>query len=391
MRVLLVNSVASEGSTGKIVSDLYRAYLREGFECMVAYGRGKGNDEIQTYKIGNRLDFYVHAIGTRILDDHGLMSKRATNKFIKFIENYSPDIIHLHNIHGYYLNINILFKYLKRANKKIIWTMHDCWAFSPGAAYIDYLDDGRLPNEKRYTDDKKQYPKTSFFRRPQRNYLLKKSLFSGLEGIEIITPSLWLASLMSDSFFCQYEIETIYNGIQLEKFIGGSRTLTNDRKKVILGVANVWDERKGLPYFNQIAEHFPSHQVIIVGGISNGKLHSKILHIERTSNIEELSLLYRQADVFVNPTLADNFPTTNLESLAAGTPIVAFDTGGNAEVVDDSVGKLVEVNTEALIAGIETVLENTQNNYEKNCKMRSLNFSREKMCENYVRMIKENY
>lgn len=394
MKILIVNTVAKEGSTGKIVTELYKEYVREGYECIVAYGRGEGNSELNTYKIGNRLDSVLHATGTRILDNHGLLSKQVTKKFINFIEDFKPNIIHLHNIHGYYINMNLLFRYLKNKDIKIIWTMHDCWAISPGAAYIDYLDDGSLPNGLNFSkNDKNQYPATLFYRRSYRNYFLKKELFTGLKNIQIITPSNWLNNLLQKSFLKDYPINTIYNGIHMETFTKEKSNIDYKGlrdKKIILGVANIWDERKGLNFFNELAQNLPNYQIVIVGDIQKKEVHPRIFHINKTSSIDELVNLYKLADVFVNPTIADNFPTTNLESLASGTPIVAFDIGGNSEVIDDKVGKIVDLNFNSLIAGVEYVINSDKSFYLQNCKLKSINFSKEEMCRNYIEIVKES-
>lgn len=360
MRVLQINSVCGFGSTGRIATDLYDVLEREGHECCIAYGRGSAPDGYKTIKIGNKFDFYSHVLKTRLLDLHGFGSIRATKNFIQQIEEYKPDIIHLHNVHGYFINIKILFDYLSTLHIPIIWLFHDAWPISGHSAHFELDKDGAIPTRNTSGNQHKEYPKSIFFDNSKNNYLLKKEIFTKVSNMTIVTPSLWLANLVRNSFLNKYQVETIHNGIDLTKFTPTANDfrLKNNlqNKKIILGVASVWSEKKGLHVFNELADRLDDKYKILLVGITekNKKnVNSKIMSIDRTESIEELACIYSTADIFVNPTLEDNFPTTNLEALACGTPVITFNTGGSAESLTENCGIVVEKgNLDKLIQGI---------------------------------------
>lgn len=386
MKVLIVNSVCGTGSTGRICTDLYDVLQSEGHECVIAHGRGESSSGYKCYKIGGKIDNLSHLVDTRIFDRHGYSSKKATKKFIEFIEHFSPDIIHIHNIHGYYLNIPVFFNYLKNIfSGKIIWTMHDCWAFSPHSAYIDYDKEGNLPvNETRAS--LKNYPKAIIFNRSTKNYLDKEYYFSGIPNLTIVSPSTWLKKMLWQSFFSQYETVVINNGIDRTSFYKEKVTSDLLNKKLILGVANIWEDRKGLIYFNELSEKISNDFQIILVGKTKGKINKKIMHVEQTANIDEMREYYNRAFCFVNPTLEDNYPTTNLESLCCGTPIIAFNTGGNNEVVQGNFGIITESKTSNAILDSLRIMEKNYSNYQ--FLLSENDFSKKQMYLEYLELYK---
>ncbi|MDO9493748.1 glycosyltransferase [Acetobacterium sp.] len=349
MKVLQINSVCGYGSTGRIAVDLYKILEEQGHECLIAYGRGTAPKGINTIKIGTNLDNNMHVIKTRLFDNHGFASIKATKEFIKKSKEYNPDIIHLHNIHGYYINIELLFKYLKEVNKPVIWTLHDCWAFTGHCTYFDYIDCEKWKKGCYECPQKKEYPKSLFREDSKKNYSSKKSIFTGIENLTIVTPSKWLAGLVKDSFLNVYAIKVINNGIDLKMF---QPTKSNFRKKynlinkfIILGVANIWDKRKGYDYFIKLSEKLKHDEIIVLVGLSKKQksdLPCNILGITRTNSTKELAEIYSNSDIFVNPTLEDNFPTTNLEALACGKYVITFNAGGSGESIDEECGTIVE-------------------------------------------------
>mgnify|MGYP001326969899 CR=1 FL=1 len=351
MKVLQINSVCGVGSTGRIATDLYKVIEEAGHECVIAYGRGTAPDGIKTIKIGTNFDNYMHVAKTRIFDKHGFGSTKATKEFIKKVEEYNPDVIHLHNIHGYYINIEILFDYLKRANKKVVWTLHDCWTFTGHCAYFDYVGCNKWKRCCKECPQKKEYPNSLLMDSSEWNFSKKKEVFTGIKDLTIVTPSKWLAGLVKESYLSEYKVEVINNGIDLEVF---KPTESNFRERygledkfIVLGVASVWDRRKGLNYLVELSEKLDDSYKVIVVGVNEkqkNKLPKNMIGITRTNNVKELVEIYSAADVFVNPTLEDNFPTTNLEALACGTSIITFDTGGSIEPIDKVTGIIVREN-----------------------------------------------
>ena len=336
-RILFINSVCN-GSTGTICKTLYKAAVEAGHECCIAYGRGEAPKGFKTIKIGNKLDIYLHVLKARLFDASGFGSKHATKEFIKKIDEFKPDIIHLHNIHGYYVNIEILFKYLKAHPEiKKIWTLHDCWAFTGHCPHFEYEKCEQWKNECKKCVRRNEYPK-SLVDRCNRNYWLKKSTFTNVDNLMLVSPSNWLMNLIKDSFFKEYPIEVINNGVDTSIFKHTESNIKErygiKNKKVILGVASVWDKKKGLDTFIELSKQLDNEYQIVLIGLNKKqikKLPSNIIGIIRTEKVEELVKWYSAADVYFNPTLEDNYPTVNLEAIACGTPVVTFNTGGSPE------------------------------------------------------------
>lgn len=349
MKVLQINSVCGIGSTGRIATDLAQVLETEGHESYIAYGRDSGVQEhVKIIKIGSKIDNYLHVAKTRIFDRHGFGSKKATLAFVEEIKKLNPDVIHLHNLHGYYLNIEVLFNFLKEFNKRVIWTLHDCWAFTGHCSYFDFADCDKWKTECHNCPQKLGYPTSVMKDESKRNFMEKKSLFTGVKNLTIVTPSQWLADLVKESFLSVYPVKVINNGIDLNIFkpVKGNfrRKYQLKNKFMILGVASVWGTRKGLQYFIELSKGLDSDEVIVLVGLTKvqmRRLPINIIGIEKTNSVQELAEIYSTADVFVNPTLEDNFPTTNLEALGTGTPVVTFSTGGSIESIDETCGIVV--------------------------------------------------
>lgn len=351
MKVLQINSVCGYGSTGRIATDLYDTLKQEGHDCVIAYGRGTAPEGYQTIKIDSEWDVRMHGLKTRLTDREGFGSRKATERFIEKVKTYDPDVIHLHNLHGYFINIEVLFNYLKVANKKVIWTLHDCWAFTGHCTHFDYVGCTKWKTGCKKCPQTREYPKSLLLDHSRLNYQTKKELFTNVKNMTIVTPSHWLAGLVKESLLGEYPVEVIHNGIDLEVF---KPTPSNFRERyhcedkiMVLGVTNVWSHRKGLDTFVQFSKELPDKFQIVLVGLSQKQvkqLSDNIIKIERTNSTRELAEIYTAADVFVNPTLEDNFPTTNLEALACGTPVITYDTGGSPECLSDKNDFIVKKN-----------------------------------------------
>ncbi|MBR1649672.1 MAG: glycosyltransferase [Lachnospiraceae bacterium] len=335
----MINSVCGIRSTGRICTDLANTLEKQGHTVKIAYGRELVPDQFERYavRIGKNLDVKFHCIKARITDASGFGSKRATKEFIKWVNKYDPDVIHLHNIHGYYINIEILFEYLRNCGKQVIWTLHDCWPFTGHAAFCEGMNCKRWENGCYDCPNKRDYP-TSFCDRSRHNWLRKRSIFADIPNLTIVTPSKWLADLVSKSFLSRYPINVIYNEIDVNIFKSTKSDIKNrlgiNEKKVVLGVAAFWTKRKGLNDLIKLSTILPREYQIVIVGLSKKQKQSlpqSVMGIEKTNSINELVELYNAADVFVNPTYEDNYPTTNLEAIACGTPVVTYNTGGSSE------------------------------------------------------------
>jgi putative colanic acid biosynthesis glycosyltransferase len=379
MKILQINSVCGIGSTGRIAADIHNILIERGHESYIAYGREIPKNCSSNIKIGSKLDNYAHVMKTRILDKHGFGSKKATKEFIKKIKELNPDVVHLHNIHGYYINVEVLFDYLKEANKPVIWTLHDCWSFTGHCAYFDYVGCDKWRTKCHTCPEKNAYPSSLILDCSKNNYLSKRKIFTGVKHLTIVTPSKWLANLVKQSFLQAYPVEVINNGIDLETFkpvkgIFREKYRLNDRY-IILGVANIWDRRKGLKYFIDLSYRLKDDELIVLVGLTEkqiSELPRNIIGITRTNDIEELVDIYSSADVYVNLTLEDNFPTTNIEALACGTPVITFDTGGSPEIIDQSCGFTIEKrNIDQFVERIKEMRFGNKTNYSKMARTRA--------------------
>lgn len=357
MKVLQINSVCGVGSTGRIATDLYKVLEEQGHECVIAYGRGTAPEGIKTIKIGTDFDNYMHVAKTRLFDKHGFGSTKATKKFIEKVKEYDPDIIHLHNIHGYYVNVEVLFDYLKKSGKKVVWTFHDCWAFTGHCCYFEYNMCNKWKSNCRNCIQLKEYPKSILFDNSKDNYLIKKKLFEYNKYLTIVSVSEWLKNTTMKSFMGKNEILKISNGININVFKQNKKDKYYEKygiinKKIILGVANVWDSRKGLNDFIKLSKIICEDYSIVLVGLSNKQIKNlpkNIIGINRTNNIEELVDLYSNADVFVNFSIEETFGMVNIEAMACGTPVIVYDCTANPETVNKDFSYVVDKND---IAGV---------------------------------------
>ena len=353
----MINSVCGIRSTGRICTDLATELEREGHEVKIAYGRESVPEKFQKYaiRIGNDFDVKLHGLKARLADASGFGSKLATKKFIRWVKEYDPDVVHLHNIHGYYINLKILFEYLRESNKPVIWTLHDGWSFTGHCSKFASEKCNRWESRCYSCPAKHMYPK-SFVDRSSYNYITKKQIFTSLSNVTVVTPSKWLADITNKSFLNKFNITVVNNGIDINVFkptYGEFRKKYQlENKKIVLGVASAWGKSKGLYDFVKLAEMLDSDYQIVLVGVSQkqqSELPDNIIAIPLTNSPEELAEIYTAADVFVNPTYSDNYPTVNLEAHACGTPVITYHTGGSVESVHNdcvveqgNVEKLVE-------------------------------------------------
>ena len=383
MKVLMINSVCGIRSTGRICTDLADALTEKGHTVKIAYGRENVPEKYMKYavRINTDLDVKLHGIRSRLLDDTGFGSRKATENFIKWIKEYDPDVIHLHNLHGYYINIDVLFRYLAEAKKKVIWTLHDCWAFTGHCAYFSYAGCEKWKSGCFECPQKKEYPKSLIIDNSKKNWILKKELFTSIEDMVLVTPSKWLASLVKESFLNKYPVEVIYNGIDTDVFKptkSDFRTKNGlEDKKIILGVASVWDRRKGLYDFIKLSELLDDTYKIVLVGLSNEQMNGipeKILGIPRTNSATELAEIYSAADVFVNPSVEETMGLVTVEAMACGTPVITYNLTAVPEVVCEKCGYTVSASVDNIFHSINRCNFNNEEcvnwamNYEKNKK-----------------------
>ena len=342
-RVLIVNSVCGIRGTGRICTGLAEKFEREGAQVKIAYGRADVPEKSKkyAYRIGSRMSVGLHGLMTRFFDNHGIGSRAATKRFLKWAEDYKPDLLWLHNIHGYYINYKLLFSWIKKhPEMQVRWTLHDCWAFTGHCAYFSNASCEKWKSGCSNCPQKYKYPKSLIRDSSRENYRRKREAFTGVSNMTLITPSDWLKELVLQSFLKDYDIKVCKNAIDASVFKPTPSDFRKryklEGKQIVLGVANEWDERKGFSDFLKLSEMLPESFAIVMVGFQKNelkKLPSRIIGIERTDSAKTLAEIYTAADVFVNTTYEDNYPTVNLEAEACGTRVITYDTGGCRETV----------------------------------------------------------
>jgi glycosyltransferase involved in cell wall biosynthesis len=276
------------------------------------------------------------------------MSNYSTKKLINKIIEASPDIIHLHNVHGYYLNVKLLFDFLADYNKPVVWTLHDCWSFTGHCAYFSYVGCDKWKSGCKNCPQKKSYPASILLDNSNKNYTQKKLAFNKLKNLTLVTPSYWLADTVKQSFLSDYTAKTIYNGIDLEIFKPTESDFKKrfgiEDKKILLGVANIWEPRKGFDDFISLSKIISDEYVIVMVGLNKDQikgLPSNIIGIERTESITELAEIYSSADVYINTSVEETMGLTTVEALATGTPAIVYDKTAVPEIVDEKSGVVI--------------------------------------------------
>ena len=391
MRVLHITSVVNTTSTGKFVEAFSRFLLTKGHESTIAYGRKAINSSNKLIKIGGLNDVLLHGAHSYFFDRHGFGYAKSTTAFLKKIDEIKPDVICLYNLHGYYIHIELLFEKLQQLDIPVIWTQFDCWAFTGHCAYYDISGCDKWKTLCEKCPSSFEYPRSLILDQSKRNYVDKKLIFNSLKKLHIIVHSAWLVGEIKESFLNKLPVYHIFNGLDLSIF-----RVTGDKEKaptIVLGVASIWNARKGLADLIQLATLLPEGFQMVIVGLSRKQkkyLPENIIGIERTEHISDLVNWYNKASVFVNPTYEDNFPTTNLEALACGTPVVTYDTGGSAEAIDDQTGIVIPVGKVDVMA--KAVMSLSSQNPKKiqiACRERAEQFfNQENRFEDYYKLIK---
>lgn len=398
MKILQINTSVNSGSTGRIAEDIGKVLISQGHESYIAYGRGDRPSTSKLIKIGSDWDVYAHVLKTAVNDRHGFGSKRVTIELIKKIVEIKPDAIGLHNLHGYYLNIEILFTFLNKTGIPVLWTLFDCWTFTGHCSYFDDINCEKYKTHCHNCPKTRKYPSSYLVDNSLKNFQDKKQLFTSLKNVEFIVHSKWLEGILKTSFLRDSKVNCLPSGIDLNifKYVDSElkRKFSIQNNKVILGCANIWTVRKGYEDFVKLKNIFSDNYKIVLIGLSPKQIRSLpkgIIGISRTENINELAAWYSLSDVFVNPTYQDNFPTTNIEALACGTPVVTYNTGGSPEAADEHTGFVVEKGDIAgLLAAIQKVLETGKEHYRPLCRARAEQyFNREDRYMDYLRIYEE--
>lgn len=386
-----INTTLNSGSTGRIAEQISLMAEHRGWDCYIAHGgRYVNKSHFKSIQISSKVDNIIHAFEGEYLGRHGLGSTLSTKKFLRRIDEIKPDIVHLHNLHGYYVNIEMLLSYLAEKNTPVVWTLHDCWSFTGHCTHFENYGCYKWKTQCEKCPLLMTQYKSRLFDRSKKNYLIKKRLYSSMENLTLVPVSYWLGNLLPESILGNHSIRVIRNGIDLSLFKPTendvkSKFNISSEKKLILGV--VASGFKGKKEFIELSKN-PCYQVVVVGvnrewmnGVPNN-----MICVERTNSQKELAEYYSAADIFVNPTYDDTFPTTNLEAQACGTPVVTYRAGGSPETIDENTGIAVERgDITAMKNAIEKVLINGRNQYVKDCRKRAEKyFNKEERFMDYI-------
>lgn len=346
-KLVQINTVCN-GSTGNIMRQIQIAAEEKGYDAISFFGRRKGYPDLHCERFGNSFGFWMHVIWTTLTDRQGLFSYFITKRMIRRLRAVSPDIIHLHNLHGYYLNYPLLFEYLRKEyGGKIIWTFHDCWPITGHCAYFTRINCNKWKVQCNRCPNKGVYPISWGLDSSKYNYMLKKKLFSDFKNMIIVCPSQWMQNIAKNSFLKDIKSVVVSNGIDLAMFYPRNSKEALEKykipknKKIILGVASIWEERKGLDIFLKLASKISEDYIIVLVGLNKvqmKKLPPNIIGIKRTENQNELAELYTWAEVFLNPSEEESFSLVTIEAMACGTPVVALDSSAVKELIHEENG-----------------------------------------------------
>ncbi len=392
MKIVLINTVYAVGSTGKIVKNL-RIYAQKRKYIVWACKRfNKRGERDEAISISSWLDCHIHNRLALITGLQGCFSIVHTYIFLQKLRKYNPDLIHLHNIHGSYINYRLLFNFIKKQKIPVIWTLHDCWAFTGGCPhFVGYSCDKWMTNCGNCVHLKNN--KGNYFDTSSYMWRRKKDWFTSVPNMNIVCPSKWLADLVEKSFLNKYPVTVIPNGIDLKVFQPIDSEFRDkyglENKYILLGVSFNWDHKKGIDVFCELAKHLPSnYQIVLVGTIStiDAVIPKNILLIHCTENQQELTKIYSASDVFINPSREENYPTVNMEAIACGTPVITFKTGGSPESVDETCGCVIDVDDmNSLLREIVRICEKKVYSKEA-CIKKSKEFDMNKCFEEYMNL-----
>ena len=396
MKIASIN-MSNYGSTGNIMIALADEARRQGDDVLLCYPATKktlSKKVEDTYIIGNRIGRNIGIFFSKTFGCDNLLFRHATRRLVRRLKRFTPDVVHLHNLHGWYLNIPVLFEYLRSSGISVVWTFHDCWPVTGHCPHFDMIGCRKWQEGCGACPQLREYP-ASFIDNSKRMFAVKRKYFSMISNLTIVTPSQWLADIVKKSFLGDKRIVVINNGINLDVFkpveSDFRKRYNCEKKKILLGVAFGWGRRKGLDVFIRLAADLPSnYQIVLVGTDDevDKLLPSNIISIRRTQNQAELAEIYSAADIFVNPTREEVFGCVNAEALACGTPIITFATGGSPEAIDESCG--IVIPKDDYPALIKAITEFEKNRFPSEaCILRSKKFAQSEQNSNYLSLYRQ--
>lgn len=379
-KLLQINPVIKENtSTGKIMRTLGELAQAAGWESYVAYSRARDGvppHSSRLVPVGNKADLLLHWVATRLFDAHGLASRLATRRFVARLRELNPDVIHIHNIHGYFLNYKILSRALAQMGKPVVWTVHDCWLYTGHCYHYASAGCERWKTGCHHCPQKKAFPASWLLDRSRRNWEDKKKAFCSIPGLTLVTVSRWMKGEIAQSFLGRVRCEVIHNGIDLDTFRPSPSAETAlAYGTYYLAVASIWLPEKGLQDLEKLSSVLDADERLVVVGKrpSGHRFPRNVVCLERTADAAALAALYTEAVALVNPTWQDNYPTVNMEAIACGTPVVSYRTGGSPESITPRTGRVVEQgDVEGLAEALHAIRRQGKEHFSEACRSYAL-------------------
>lgn len=401
MKILRITTEINKSSIGRTTEQLGNYVLAEGWESYIAWGRSDGKSTSKKVKIGNKFSVFIHGLITRLFDLHGHGSYFATKRLVRQIKGINPQIIHLHDVHGYYLNLRVLFNFLRTSKIPVVWTHHDCWAFTGHCGFYSSIGCEKWKTGCHHCPAYKSYPSSLFFDNSRYQYVFKKRLFTSLERLYNVGVSEWMSKQLRESFFNQYPIRTICNGIDTDVFYPRQENANVVREKyqlgdgeILIGVATAWGERKGLSDYRQLRNRLGNEYTIVLVGVPKEiqeTLPKGIIGIRRTDSISELCDLYSAATIVMNLASAESFGKTTPEGLACGVPSIVYNCTASPDLVDEKTGIVVEKgDIDALEIAVKTICSWDREETIRHCRARACElYSTKNNWPKYIKLYKE--
>lgn len=396
--LLQINVDANNGSNGSIARDIGTIALSKGWKSYIAYGRRHIPCDSELIRIGNDFDVKIHGLLTRLFDLHGLGSVLTTKLFIRKIKKIKPDIVHLHNIHGYFINYKILIEYLTKENIPIVWTFHDCWPFTGHCGHFEKYKCVKWKTQCNHCPGVHGYPTSYFFDRSRQSFKLKKKLFTAHKKLYITTVSGWLKGLVEESFFSECPIHIIYDGIDTESFCQRESSLRGQYmlhgKCVLLSAAASWNYAKGWNDYIKLSTMLPDDCVIMLLGVTEEQkkdLPEKIIAIPRQEGKDKLAEYYSMGDILLNLSYQETFGMTTAEAMACGTPGISYNVTACPELITPETGIVVEAgNMQQILVAIDEIKQKGKKYYSKACRQRVIdNFDFKKVSNKFFEIYNE--
>lgn len=397
-RLLLINVALNWGSTGKIVEGIGKLAQANGWEVYVAHGARYHNTSLlQSIQVTSKAGEWAHYIVSSLFDGQGLGSRCATKRFLKKLDEIKPDLVHIHNIHGCYINYPLLFTYLKERNIPVVWTLHDCWAMTGHCTHFMRTNCLKWQTGCNHCPQKRTFPATYLFDRSKRNYFLKKRLFTSMPVMHITTVSNWLKGIAESSYFKNYPLTVVPNGVKTDVFVPESSDIKEQYglqgKKLLLTVAIGLDERKGLYDYIKLAEKLPEQYRLMLVGLTEEEqkaLPKSIIGVKRTNGAKELAAYYSAADALLSLSYEETFGLTILEAMACGTPSIVYDNTAQPELITPETGSVVPTgDIDAVLSAIEEVFSKPKESYSEACRKHCLEYDEKVNYQKYLDIYSE--